>query len=56
MEHLPYSKVASPTGQQFDLVAQYFLNSLSATVTEIMWNEIQLRLTLPDDVLPEKLP
>lgn len=27
MENFPFSKVASPTGQQFDLIAQYFLNS-----------------------------
>ena len=56
MEHLPFSTIASPTGQHFNSIAQYFLNSLDVTVSEIMWNGIQLRLTIPDDVRPEKLP
>lgn len=50
MEHLPFSKVASPTGQHFNSIAQYFLNSLNVTVSEIMWNGVQLRLTISDDV------
>lgn len=56
MEHLPFSTIASSTGQHFNLVAQYFLNSLDITVSEIMWNGVQLRLTIPDDVRPERLP
>lgn len=56
MEHLSFSTVASPTGQHFNSIAQYFLNSLDAIVSEIMGNGVLLRLTISDDVRPEKLP
>lgn len=56
MEQLPFSKFASPTGQHFNSIAQYFLNSLNVIVSEIMWNGVQLRLTISDDVRPERLP
>lgn len=56
MEDLPFSTVASPTGQHFNSIAQYFLNSLDVTVSQIMWNGVQLRLTIPNDVRPERLP
>lgn len=55
IENLLFSTIASPTGQYFTSIAQYFLNSLDVTISKIMQNKIQLRLTIFDDVQPKNL-
>lgn len=56
MNHLPLSKVACPTRQQFGFTAQYFNDNLSITLSERMWNGLQLRLTFSDNIPPQKFP
>ena len=56
MDHLPLSKVTCPPGQQLSLIAKYFNDILSFAFSEITCNEVQQRLTLADNIPPQKLP